>query len=121
MGSSKFQLQENEIKASSAETGNATGSIILDSKTARALEIWALVTAVSGISPVLVLIIETSIDGTTFKEQTRISSITAVGAFSVPLNRADHALGKKIRVKWEITGTDTPTFTFSAVMGRMEG
>lgn len=120
MGSSKFQLQENEIKASTAETAGGTGTIELDSKTARALEIWALVTVVSGTVPVLVVIVETSIDGLTFTEQTRISSIQAVGAFSVPLNRADHALGKKIRVKWEITGT-TPSFTFSVVMGRMEG
>ncbi len=121
MGSSKFQLQENEIKASSAETADATGTIELDSKTARAIEIWALVTAVSGTTPLLALVVETSIDGTTFAEQTRISGIAATGAFSVPLNRADHALGKKVRVSWVITGTDTPTFTFSVVMGRMEG
>lgn len=120
MGNSKFQLQENEIKASTAETTGGTGTIELKSDTARALEIWALVTAVSGTTPVLAVIVETSIDGTTFVEQTRISGIAATGAFSVPLNRADHALGKKIRVSWTITGT-TPSFTFSVVMGRMEG
>ena len=118
----KFLVDPYNLEDSRTETGNGTGAGRVNVQSTRALEVWVIVTATSGTGQSMNMLVESSpdeADDTTFKEQIRISAINAVGAFSVPINRADHALGLRARVKWEISGT-TPSFTFKVVVGRME-
>lgn len=111
-----------EAKASSVETATATGTAFAEtnySSTARVIEFHVIVAAASGTTPTLEVLAMTSLDGTNFAEANRSASITGTGTFSFTINRADHALGKAVRIDWVIGGT-TPSFTFSVIMGKME-
>ena len=111
----QFQEQLDILKATSQESGNATGALRVSTITARAMEIWLLVTAVA--SGTLILIIETSIDGVNYVEQDRIAAVTTVASFTAVINRADEALGTDMRVRWEVSGG---TIDFEVKAGRME-
>ena len=115
----RFTVQEEILQPTTTETADGTGVLKPSTQTARVIEVWLNVTNVSGTTPSLELVLETSIDGVNFEEEKRISAVTTTGIFKMVLNRADQALGKKARVRWEITGT-TPSFTFEVRMIRME-
>lgn len=122
-GGNQFTIQDVPIKASTVET--ATGTMVdvpPSSETARAIEIWLDVTAASGTTPTLDVIVEATIfdrDTGPYVQQAIFSGITAVATQSLALNRADNTLGKFVRIRWVIGGT-TPSFTFQVRMGRME-
>ena len=118
----RFTVQLDTLQASTVETSSDVGAIELSSATGRAIELWVDVTAASGTTPTLVINAQTSIDdvaATNFVTQKSTSTITGTGAFSLVINRAEHALGKTLRVSWTIGGT-TPSFTFRVRMIRME-
>jgi hypothetical protein len=69
------------------------------------------VTAVSGTTPSLTIVVETSWDGATWWTHTSLTAITATGKVRQTLQ----FLGTFLRLNDTITGT-TPSFTFSAVM-----
>lgn len=111
----QFIERIDSLKDSTTESGNGTGTLTVRSDTSRAIELWITVTGSP--SGTLAVIVESSIDGTNFVEQKRVSGITAAGATSMVLNRADHALGTTVRVSWEISGG---SLTFKVDAGRME-
>ena len=116
----KFILSPDILEPSQTQTTNGTGTNTKDTSTSKAIELWVIVTASGGTTPNLNIVLETSIDDTNFTEQTRISAIAATGTFSTVLNRADQALGTKIRISWEISGGGGETFTWITRLGRME-
>ena len=108
------------IKPSAAETADGASTVQFVTRTARTLEIWVKVTAVSGTSPTLDIDVETKLnDETGFDVQKSFTQITSAGSFSVVLNWADHALGTETRINWSLGGT-TPNFTFEAFALRYE-
>ncbi len=117
--------KETELKASAAEIATvlSPSKNIAASKTA---EVWIDVTAASGTTPTLDISIETSPDeikvadaSSIFDVQRSFAQITGAGVFSLVINRADHSLGRKLRINAVIGGT-TPSFTFSARLVVME-
>lgn len=79
---------------------------------------WAIfsvnVTAVSGTTPQLTVIVESSADGgTTWRAQGQTAVITAVSVTDTVINGQFSEL---VRVRWTVAGT-TPSFTFSVQAG----
>ncbi len=110
------------IEASKTETATGDGAVFIEpnySSTARAIEFHVIVSAASGTTPTLEILAMATLDGTNFAEANRSAVITGIGTFSFTINRADHALGKTLRIDHVIGGA-TPSFTFSVIMGKME-
>ena len=109
-------LEREQLEASTTETATGTGGSI-PTKTARVIEVWVYVTAIS--SATVNFVLESSLDGSNWKEVGRISGVTATGVYNAVYNRADNALGRDLRISWEISGAG-PSVTFSAEAGRLE-
>lgn len=92
---------------SAAQTADGQGEPI---DTSEYLEAHVLldVTAVSGVLPMLDLVIETSPDKTNWFPHTTFTQKTDVGKELKTLSN----LGRFMRARWTISGTD-PSFTFS--------
>lgn len=94
------------LAASAARTATGNGAVVEvgDKGTARVL---LDVTARSGTTPTLDVVIQTSHDGTTWRTAHTFTQVTAVGQqrVSVPIDRF-------VRAAWTVGGT-TPNFTFS--------
>ena len=118
-GDNNFNVQPQIILPSGAKTASFTADKDFSSKTARVIEIWIDVTAVSGTTPNLDIILETSVLGLPFVQQDTVTGIIAAATNTLVINRADDALGTTARVRGVITGT-TPSFTLSIVAVRME-
>lgn len=110
------------LKASGAETASTNGAAI-DIGDAAALYLKVDVTAASGTSPTLVVVIEASFDGgTTWFELGRVGTDYRVGSVGTVANltaaAATHAAfpagGSLVRSRSIIGGT-TPSFTYSVV------
>ena len=112
-----FTAQIDQLLASGARTV-AGQSSETPSQTARAYGVWVHITAISG-GASLEFIIETSLDGNgvDFVEQKRISGVTAISVNTSVINRADHALGAFMRVRWTISAGSA---TFRIRAARME-
>jgi len=108
-----FEVVKDPLQAGVTKTGNGTGAGRLNTKTSRAVEFFVNVTATSG---TVAIVFESSIDETNYAEQDRIS-ITGTGVVTTQVNRADHALGTVMRVRWEVSGGSV---TFDVNSGRME-
>ena len=117
--SNHFNVQPQILLPSGAKTANFNADKDFSSKTARVIEVWIDVTAVSGTTPNLDIILETSILDLPFVQQDTVTGITAASTNTLVVNRADDALGTTLRVRGVITGT-TPSFTLSIVAVRME-
>lgn len=71
------------------------------------------VSAASGTTPSLTVVIEDSIDGgVTWHSVMSVPALTAAG---VQTARTDAVVGPDVRARWEITGT-TPSFTFEVLL-----
>lgn len=119
MGFRNFTAQVETLEDLGAQTLDFTSTETRTTETARAIAIWLLVTAVSGTTPSLELIVETSIDESNWFEIGRISAVTVADIYAIAFNRADHPLGKFLRVRGDLSGT-TPSFTLQVDMERME-
>lgn len=67
------------------------------------------VTAASGTTPSMTVVIESTIDGTNWDALGTFAAKTAVAREVITINPV---IGRRIRARWTITGT-TPSFTFS--------
>ena len=67
------------------------------------------VTAASGTTPNLVVVLESTLDGTNWDTLGSFAAKTAAGREVITINPV---IGKRFRARWTITGT-TPSFTFS--------
>jgi hypothetical protein len=72
------------------------------------------VTAVSGTTPSMTVVVESTLDGTNWDALGTFAAKTAAGREVITINPL---IGRRIRARWTITGT-TPSFTFSV---RMQG
>lgn len=70
------------------------------------------VTAASGTTPNLVVVIESTLDGTNWDALGTFAAKTAAGREVITINPV---IGRRVRARWTITGT-TPSFTFSVLM-----
>ena len=113
MPQNQFTIQDEVLEASRTETSGATGDGRVKTATARAGELWVVVTAITGTAA---FFFETSLDGTNFFEIGSITGVTGISTKAIAFNRADQPLGTTIRVRWTV-GT---TVTFEVRMGRME-
>lgn len=67
------------------------------------------VTAASGTTPSMTVVIESTLDGTNWDALGTFAAKTAAGREVITINPV---IGRRVRARWTITGT-TPSFTFS--------
>ena len=103
-----IRTRELQLHALGAETTTGAGSAI-DVRDMARLVVYLFVTAVTGTSPTLDVVVQDSPDGTTW---TNLASFTQVTATGEQAARPVTPFGNYIRVAWTIAGT-SPSFTFS--------
>lgn len=96
------------LAASSTQTASGTGSSVDLTSPYSAVWVRLQVTAVSGSSPTLQLIVEHSSDNSFFRTHTTQTAINTTGVTEF----AAAGLDRYIRVRW-VVGGSTPSFTFS--------
>lgn len=94
------------LAASAARTTTANGAAVElgDKGTVRAL---LAITAASGTTPTLDVVIQTSHDGATWRTAHTFTQATAIGQ-----QRASFTVDRFVRAAWTVGGT-TPSFTFA--------
>lgn len=95
--------------ASAARTTSAVSSAVVGYGGARLLRAQVDVTAVSGTTPSLTVLLEDTIDGTNYYTIGTFAAKTAVGREAISITTP---FTDTVRASWAITGT-TPSFTFS--------
>lgn len=96
--------------ASAARTATGNSGVLSGYGPASSLRAQLNVTAVSGTSPSLTVLIEDSVDGgVTFNTIGTFAAKTATGREVINVTGL---FGEHLRVSWTITGT-TPSFTFA--------
>lgn len=113
-----------DILVSSAARGASGDSGILDINFGvwKSLRLQLYVTAVTGTIPALDVVIEDTLDGTTFNTVGTFTQKTAPGRQVIniyqkenPAAGFDYPFANRCRVRWTIAGT-APSFTFSVSM-----
>lgn len=100
------------LAASSTQTTSGTGSSVDLTAPYSALWVRLQVTAVSGSSPTLQLIVEHSSDNSFFRTHTTQTAVSTTGVTEF----AVAGLDRYVRVRW-VVGGSTPSFTFSVSGG----
>lgn len=113
--------QEVTLLASAARTASGDSGVIEGFGDVSAMRAQLAVTAASGTTPTLVVVIEDTLDGTNWNTIATFAQKTAAGAevvnaYSEKAESATFAplFARRWRVRWTIGGT-TPSFTFSVV------
>lgn len=101
---------EETLVASAARTTSSNSSTSSGWGGASTIRAQLDVTAGSGTNELLDVTIEDTIDGTTWNT---IGTFTQAAAVTREVINIVLPFFNRIRVKWVIAGTDTPTFTFS--------
>lgn len=102
---------EDTLLTSVARTVSGNSGVLSGWGEASALRVQLGVTAVAGTGPTLDLVLEDSLDGTTFNT---IATFTQKTAASREVVNVTAPFSDRLRVRWTIGGT-TPSFTFSVV------
>ncbi|NOZ27969.1 MAG: hypothetical protein GXP39_07955 [Chloroflexi bacterium] len=100
-------MQEMTLLALAARSADVTGDAEDVADDVREMAVYLNITAVSGTSPTLDVVVEDSPDGSVWATLATFSTKTAVGVDVVRANR----LGRYVRARATIGGT-TPSFTF---------
>lgn len=104
-------LTETLVASAARTTSGATGT--LDGwGSAKTIRAQLNVTAASGTTPSLTVLIEDTLDGTNWNTVGTFAAKTAAGREVISITAA---FGERIRVSWAITGT-TPSFTFDVAV-----
>lgn len=98
--------EDVELASSAARTATGDGSSV-EVGDRGVVRLLLDVTAASGTSPTLDVTVETSFDGTTWRQAGTFTQQTAVGTE----RKSFSGLDRFVRVTWTIGGT-TPSFTF---------
>ncbi len=97
------------LVASQTVTGNGSSTATpVQLEFAWNLVAYAVVTAISGTSPVLAVFLQDSADGANFADVGNTGAITTTGTYRIA---AGVGVGKWISARWTLTGT-TPSATF---------
>lgn len=100
-------MQEMTLLPLAARSADVVGDAVDVASDVREVAVYLNVTAVSGTSPTLDVVVEDSPDGVTWVTLATFPQKVAVGTDVVRVNR----LGRYLRAKATIGGT-TPSFTF---------
>lgn len=100
---------EDQLVASAARTTSGDSGILSGFGPASGLRCQLEVTAASGTTPTLNVVIEDTLDGTTWNVIGTHPQLTAAGRNIVDITGL---FANRIRVRWTIGGT-TPSFTFN--------
>lgn len=110
--------REVELAASAARTTSGNGSAFGGFANSSKIAAQLVITAASGTNETLDVVIQHSIDGGTtwhdlisFAQQTAAATVFA--DYAEVEGATAQVYGDKLRAKWTIGGTDTPSFTFS--------
>lgn len=95
--------------ASAARTTSANQTFGTQESSGKALRVQLDVTAASGTTPTLDVVIEDTLDGTNWNVVGTFAQKTATGREVINITTPFHG---QMRVRWTIGGT-TPSFTFS--------
>jgi hypothetical protein len=98
--------EELSLHASAARTASGNGDAV-ESGDRGTLRLLLDVTDVSGTAPSLLVILETSLDGVTWREFGAFSALSAIGS----QRRSFFGADRFVRARWALGGT-TPSFTF---------
>ena len=99
------------LLASAARTTTAAGTAVTGFAAARLLVLQLEVTAASGTSPLLDVIVEDTVDGTNFNTIATFAQKTGAAREVIRLTTA---FTNTLRVSYTIAGT-TPSFTFNVI------
>lgn len=103
---------EETIVASAARTASGDSGTVTGFGGASTLRCQLGVTAASGTSPTLDVVIEDTLDGTNWNTVATFSQKTAVSREVVNVTAP---FANRLRVRWTVGGT-TPSFSFSVVV-----
>lgn len=100
------------VVASAARTTSGNSGTLTGWGSAKTLRAQLQVTAVSGTSPTLDVVIEDTLDGTNWNEIGTFAQRTAAGREVIDVTSP---FTSQLRVRWTVGGA-TPSFTFSVVI-----
>lgn len=106
-------LLEETLVPSAARTANSQIESGEDYGPVDRLRAQLNVTAVTGTTPSMTVVLESTLDGTNWDTLGSFAAKTAVGREVITVNPV---IGRRLRARWTITGTATPTFTFSVLI-----
>ncbi len=106
------------LVASAARVSTAAGALASGFGRADTLRVQFEVTAASGTSPTLDVIVEDTLDGTNWNLLGTFAQLAVAGREVINITGP---FTDRLRVSWTIGGTDTPTFTFSVVVHASRG
>lgn len=108
---------EETLVPSAARTANGTAVSGEDFGQINRMRAQLNVTAVSGTTPSMAVVIESTLDGTNWDAIGTFAAKTAVAREVITINPW---IGRQLRARWTITGT-TPSFTFEVrIQGEKE-
>lgn len=100
------------VVASAARTTSGNSGVITGYGPPKTLRVQLDVTAASGTTPTLDVLVEDTLDGTTFNT---IGTFTQKTAVSREVINISIPFTDQIRIKWTIGGT-TPSFTYAVIV-----
>lgn len=110
-----MNYREVELAASAARTTSGNGDAFTGFGKAETLSASLVVSAASGTNPTLDVVVQHSIDGTTWFDlitfTQRTSAANEIKSVSEEQGTTVTAIGDRLRAKWTVGGT-TPSFTF---------
>jgi len=112
------QIRQETLKTSGEEAANGN-SAQFNSKTAKAIEFWLNVTAL-GAAGDYDFIVETALGDVgavnpVWSQQGDTVNVIATGIVNILINRIDHSLGERYRVRW-VKNTTEVTFDLKAAI-----
>lgn len=97
------------LLASAVQNANSNGAGVDLTSVVSAARLRLTVSAVTGTNPTLTVTIEHSDDNSFFRAHSSFTTVATIGVQDLALAGLD----RYVRVKWAITGTVSPSFTFS--------
>lgn len=105
-------MQGATLAGSAASTATGNGSAVRGFGDTSTLRAQLDVTAVSGTTPSMTVLLEDTLDGTNWNTIGTFAAKTAAGREVINVTTP---FGATLRARWTITGT-TPSFTFSVIV-----
>lgn len=106
----RYRGVELDFAGSAARTATGAGATqVANTGDAEAMRVQLNVTAASGTTPNLVVLIEDTLDGTNWNTIGTFAAKTAAGREVINITTP---FADKVRASWTVTGT-TPSFTFA--------
>lgn len=102
----------NTLVASGAKTTSSSSTVLEIGDVVNKMRVQLECTARSGTNPTLDVVIEDTVDGTSYNTIGTFTQLTNTGRQVIDITGV---FTNRVRARWTIGGTATPTFTFSVV------